>query len=256
MAEAGLRKVVDFQDVRYGAEYLDRLNGLLATDRAAGGAEQNFAFTREAAKYLANAMAYDDVIRVADLKTRAPRFRRVEKEIGVGGEQVLHITEYMHPRIEEVCGTMPAGLGAAILARPRLARALDRIVNKGRHVRTDRIHWFLALYLVGGLRRWRRGTLRHRIEMAHIEEWLKLAEETVRRDYPLGVEVLRTRRLIKGYSDTHSRGESKYDRVLSALPSLSGRDDAADWLHRLIEAALKDEEGEMLDGALKTVSSL
>jgi hypothetical protein len=29
--------------------------------------------TREAAKYIANAMAYDDVIRVADLKTRAAR---------------------------------------------------------------------------------------------------------------------------------------------------------------------------------------
>jgi indolepyruvate ferredoxin oxidoreductase beta subunit len=256
MAEAGLRKVVDFQDNRYGQEYLDLLNGLHAVDRAARGAEQNFAFTREAAKYLANAMAYDDVIRVADLKTRASRFRRVEREIGVSGEQVLHITEYMHPRIEEVCGTMPAGLGAAILARPRFAGALDRIVNKGRHVRTDRIHWFLALYLVAGLRRWRRGTLRHRIETAHVKAWLTLAGETVRRDYQLGVEVLRARRLIKGYSDTHSRGESKYDRVLSALPSLSGRADAADWLHRLIEAALKDEEGEMLDGALKTIETM
>ena len=78
----------------------------------------------------------------------------------------------------------------------------------------------------------------------------------MRQDYALGVEVLRCRRLIKGYSDTHARGESKYDRVLSALPSLAGRHDAADWLHRLIEAALKDEEGEMLDGALKTVRTL
>ena len=120
-------------------------------------------------------MAYDDVIRVADLKTRASRFRRVEKEMGVGGEQVLHITEFMHPRIEEVCGTMPAGLGASILARPRLARALDRIVNKGRHVRTDASTGSLRSICVGGLRRFRRGTLRHRIETAHIEEWLALA---------------------------------------------------------------------------------
>ncbi len=78
----------------------------------------------------------------------------------------------------------------------------------------------------------------------------------MRKDYALGVEVLRCRRLIKGYSDTHERGTSKYDRVISALPVLAGRDDAADWLHRLIEAALKDEKGEMLDGALQTIKTL
>ena len=86
MLLAGLQKVVDFQDLRYGREYLDRLKSLHALDVAAGGAGRGFRFTVEAAKYLANAMAYDDVIRVADLKTRASRFRRVEKEIGVGDD--------------------------------------------------------------------------------------------------------------------------------------------------------------------------
>ena len=64
------------------------------------------------------------------------------------------------------------------------------------------------------------------------------------------------RRLIKGYSDTHVRAQSKFDRVLSALDLLKGRADAADWIRRLREAALKDEKGDMLDGALKTVASL
>ena len=256
MLLAGLEKVVDFQDLRYGREYLDRLKSLHALDVAAGGAGRGFRFTVEAAKYLANAMAYDDVIRVADLKTRAARFRRVEKEIGVGDEQVLHVTEFMHPRIEEVCGTMPAALGAFILSKPTLVRALDRVVNKGRHFRTDRVHHFLALYFVGGLRRMRRSTLRHRTEMAHIDEWLALARDTLAKDYALGVEVLRCRRLIKGYSDTHERGEAKYDRVVSALPILTGRADAAEWLHRLIEMALRDEKGEMLDGALQTIRTL
>jgi indolepyruvate ferredoxin oxidoreductase beta subunit len=256
MLLAGLEKVVDFQDAAYGREYLDRLHAVHVLDTEAGGAQQAFRFTVKAAKYLANAMAYDDVIRVADLKTRAARFRRIEGEMGAGAGQVLHLTEFMHPRLEEVCGTLPARLGAAILARPNLARRLDRLVNKGRHVRTDTIPWFLVLYFVGGLRRFRRGSLRHAAEMAHIEEWLTLGRETLREDYRLGVEILRCRRLIKGYSDTHERGRSKYDRVLSALPVLRGRDDAADWLRRLIEMALKDEDGDMLDGALKTIRSL
>ena len=44
--------------------------------------------------------------------------------------------------------------------------------------------------------------------------------------------------------------------MLSGLPLLKGRPDAADWLRRLREAALKDEKGDMLDGALKTVATL
>ncbi len=34
------------------------------------------------------------------------------------------------------------------------------------------------------------------------------------------------------------------------------RPDGADWIRRLREAALKDEEGKELDGALKTVATL
>ncbi len=63
---------MDFQDLAYGGEYLDRLAGVQARDSAAQGG----VLTREAAKYVANAMAYDDIIRVADLKTRARRFDR------------------------------------------------------------------------------------------------------------------------------------------------------------------------------------
>jgi indolepyruvate ferredoxin oxidoreductase beta subunit len=61
--------------------------------------------------------------------------------------------------------------------------------------------------------------------------------------------------LVKGYSDTHARGQSKFDRVLSAVPVLTGRPDSAAWLRRLRQAALLDEGGIALDGALKTVES-
>ncbi len=92
--------------------------------------------------------------------------------------------------------------------------------------------------------------------MAHIDAWLRLALRrrpgaTTRS----ASRSLRCRRLIKGYTDTHARGLSKYDRVVGALAMLRGRDDAADWLRRLREAALQDEKGEALDGALRTIES-
>ncbi len=252
MAQRGLRKVVDYQDAAYGAEYLDRLERAVERDRGVHG----FALSVAAAKHLANAMCYDDMIRVADLKTRSTRGARVRREVGVKEGAILQTTEYFHPRVEEFCGTMPARLGQYVEDRPKLAAFIDRRINRGRRIRTDSLTGFAMLWLIGGMRRWRRALLRHRVEQAHLDRWYDLALDHVAQDYALAVEILNCRRLIKGYSDTHMRGHSKFDRVLSALPMLKGRPDAADWLRRLREAALKDEKGDMLDGALKTVATL
>ena len=252
MAERGLKKVVDFQDIAYGGEYLDRLDKALALDTP----ERDYALSIAAAKHLANAMCYDDMIRVADLKTRSTRDKRVRREVGVKEGSVLQVTEYFHPRIEEFCGTLPAGLGSYIENRPKLAAFLDRRINRGRHIRTDSFTGFAMLWFIGGLRRWRRRLLRHKVEAEHLERWYELALSHASQDYALATEILNCRRLIKGYSDTHARAQSKFDRVLSALPMLKGRDDAADWIRRLREAALKDEKGDMLDGGLKTVATL
>lgn len=251
MARPGLEKVVDFLDPAYGDEYLARLELSLKGDSAAA----NHAFTRELAKYLANAMVYDDVIRVADLKTRSSRAARVEGEVALDPDQTLRVTEYFHPRMAEVCGLLPARLGAAIEARPRLMKALDRVVDRGRRIRTDGVFGFSALWMVAGLRRWRRRLLRHRVETAHLEEWLALAMSARADDYQLGVEIVKCRRLIKGYSDTHVRGQSKFDRVLSLVEPMRGRADAAEWIRRLREAALADADGVALDGAIRTVRS-
>ena len=70
-------------------EYLDRLGALAERDRARGGAEKGFAFTVAAAKYVATAMAYDDVPRVADLKIRASRQERVRQEVGAAPDAIV-----------------------------------------------------------------------------------------------------------------------------------------------------------------------
>ncbi len=253
MVFAGVKRLTDYQDVAYAGEYLDRLRGLLALDEAHGGEAAGHAFTDAAAKYLAVAMAYDDVIRVADLKTRASRFARIDQEVGKREGQLLYMTEFMHPRMEEVIGTLPKGLGLWLEGRPGLVRGLDRVVNRGRRVKTAHVSWFLSLNLVAALRPVRRRLLRHMREGAHIAAWLGLAERIVAQDYAVAVEVLACRRLVKGYSDTHARGESKFDRVLAAAPGLVGKPDGAGWLRRLRTAALADEQGEALAGALKTL---
>lgn len=253
---AGLRRCVDYQDVAYGAEYLAELSRLLACDRAVGGGGKGYAFSAAAAKYLAAAMSYDDVIRVADLKTRASRFARIDRETGREADQILYMTEFMHPRIEEIVSTLPASIGRGLEKRPGLMRRLARLTDRGRRVRTGTVSSFLVLYAIAALRPARRRLLRHQREMNHVRGWLEAAEAALTRDYEFAIQVLASRRLVKGYSDTHARGLSKFDRVLAAVPELMELPDAAGWLNRLIRAALSDEDGTMLDGALRTIANL
>ncbi len=81
MAAAGLRKVVDFQDAPMAPTYLDRLDAVLAQDEAGRG---HALCASRPPKHIANAMAYDDIIRVADLKTRPARFARIRAEMAAG----------------------------------------------------------------------------------------------------------------------------------------------------------------------------
>ena len=48
---------------------------------------------------------------------------------------------------------------------------------------------------------------------------------------------------------------SKFDRVLAGIALVAGRDGRRRLGRRLREAALKDEEGKALDGALATIRS-
>jgi indolepyruvate ferredoxin oxidoreductase, beta subunit len=250
---AGVKHLTDFQDPAYAGEYLDRVSKLHELDKANGGAARNYAFTAAGAKYIAVAMAYDDVIRVADLKTRSSRYDRVVRDNSVGDGQIVYTTEYMHPRLEETAGTMPAPLGRFMESHPTL---FGWAFRKGRRVRSGTIHWFLMLYVLSAFKPIRRMTLRHERETAHLEKWLAVASAEIAQNYDVAVEVLNARRLIKGYSDTHARGESKFDRVIAAVPLLTPRADGADWMRRLRDAALLDEQGIALDGALKTIAML
>ncbi len=248
MASAGLKRVVDFQDVTYGREYLDHLAQFLVLETGTDAK-----LTTAMAKYLAGAMAYHDTIRVADLKTRATRFDRVRAEVGANDTQALTLTEFMHPRVEEMQGLLPRFLGR--FADSGFMRWMLSLFSGGKRIRTDTLRGFLTLYLLSSLRPWRRSLRRHSAEMDSLERWLTLVKETAKTDCGLAVEIAKCRRLVKGYGDTHARSQSKYIKVIGSLKLLKHRDDAADWLKRLRTAALADADGVALDGALATVNS-
>jgi len=212
LALHGLAKLVDYQDADYAALYLDRLEAIAALDAAP------FDLTAEAARHLALWMAYEDTIRVADLKIRASRLERVRAEVRAQSGQILTLTEFFHPRLREVAETLPAGLARRLLASPALSRWLERQLAGGRLAQTTSLRWFLALRLVAAGRRWRRRTLRYGEEQARIEVWLARMASQARHDLALATETARCQRLIKGYGDTFERTLAQFEAVM-AMPA-------------------------------------
>lgn len=246
LALEGVRRLMDYQDRAYAELYLERLAAMATRDDEAAGAP----LTVATARHLALWMAYEDTIRVADLKIRASRSARVEQEVRLAPGQVMAVTEYMHPRLREVCDTLPAGLGGFILRSPGVRRTLEPLFTKGRHVRTTSLRWFVVLRILASLRAIRRSTLRYREEQARIEDWLALASAMAVRDVPFAAEIIACQQLIKGYSDTFERGLRRFDQLMHAARSLEPEADAALRLRTLREAALLDDKGAAFDQAL------
>lgn len=241
-AITGVRRLMDYQDRAYAELYLSRLEDVAGLDTG----EDDWSLTREAARRIALWMAYEDTIRVADLKIRASRSARVEAEVRLAPGQLLSVTDYMHPRLREVCETMPAALGSFVLGSPLLRKWLEPRFARGRHIGTTSVRWFFVLYFLASLRAIRRSTLRYREEQDRIEGWLALVRENASSHPDAALEIVRCQDLIKGYSDTFERGLANFEVVMTEARQLGGQSKAATRIRGLREAALSDDTGAAL----------
>jgi indolepyruvate ferredoxin oxidoreductase, beta subunit len=256
VALEGVRRAIDYQDPDYAKSYLDRVERVAGLDgKQGGGADGNWALTEATARSLALWMTFEDTIRVADLKTRATRFVRVREEIRADPGQLFGITEFMKPRVEEIAGSLPVGLGCWLLRSPGVSRWLTRWTG-GKQIRTGTVTGFLMLHVLGGLKRWRRGTLRYHEENGRIEQWLGRIEGLAAINYALAVELARAQRLVKGYGETHERGWRNFSMLVDRLDELAPREDGGAVFARLQSAALADEEGKALARELAEISSV
>ena len=247
----GRARVLDFQDERYAALYAERVGTLLA------GADlrdpQALHAVTEASRRLALWMAYEDVARVADLKTRHERFRRIRSESRMQPGQILHVTEYLKPRAEEVADVMPVGIGKWIMARVEAGKGLP-LLGRGINVRSNGAPGYWMLRLVASLKRIRRRSLRYHREQQSIEEWLRAFNAALPASAAFAGALAELPRLRKGYSDTMQRGLAAWSRIMEAIvrPALSSGVTAheAGRLRRAVAAAMADERHAALDALL------
>ncbi|HEX7954039.1 MAG TPA: indolepyruvate oxidoreductase subunit beta family protein [Burkholderiales bacterium] len=254
MLAAGHARLVDYQDRKYAGMYVQRMARVLEAERAGDPAGTgNFATTSETARYLALWMAYDDIVRVADLKCRASRFERVRREVKASADELVRIYDHFKPGVPEIAALLPRRWAHAVTAwdrrrqqrgKPALAIALKLGVHG--------VSGFVALRLLSSLKWLRRHGSRFAQEQAMIDRWLSVLEQGARDHWRLGHEIALCGRLIKGYGATNERGKDNLLHVLDQLASgaVAGAPARADAIRAARMAALVDEAGTELDKTL------
>src|SRR5207253_5784003 len=110
-ASLGVQRLTDYQDANYAALYERRLRAVLEAEKSADPfTAKNFAITREAARWLALWMAFDDIVRVADLKSRVSRFDRVRREVKAKDDELVRIHDHFKPGAPEFAALLPPSL--------------------------------------------------------------------------------------------------------------------------------------------------
>jgi indolepyruvate ferredoxin oxidoreductase beta subunit len=239
----GISRLQDYQGPRYAALYEQRMQPFLSGDPK---------LAAEVARHLALWMAYEDIIRVADLKTRASRFERVRKEVGAKQGEPVVVIDFLKPGVEEFASVLPGFLGRRLHSWAERHGKLDAY-NVGMHIKTSGVFGYLLVRSLAWLRPWRPMSYRYGEEQQLIERWLGLVAEAAGRDKTLALEVAECARLIKGYGETHRRGKANFLAIVDALvenPATASPAAQAAAIRKAREAALADPEGKALGVSL------
>ncbi|HSV51371.1 MAG TPA: indolepyruvate oxidoreductase subunit beta family protein [Burkholderiaceae bacterium] len=253
MLTLGHARMLEYQGPAYADLYVRRLEKVLQAEREADpGAEHHYAVTREMARWLALWMAFDDIVRVADLKSRASRWLRVKSEVKAQDDELLQVYDHFKPGAPEFAALLPPALAARVTRwdRNRVLRGKEPWAMPLK-VGTHSVFGMLALRTLASLKWLRVRGNRYRQEQAMIEQWLQGVVDGTRRHWQLGHEIALCGRLIKGYGSTNERGKENLLHVLEHLAVAANAPETnAGAIAAARSAALADDAGKALDQAL------
>jgi len=250
---AGIKHLIEWANVAWAKAYLNQVKAIQQVDVVFPNKHNQL--TQAVARYLALAMAYDDLVHVADVKTRGERWDTVYEQVGAKKGEIVKTVDYFHPRFEEVYGFMPVKLGKKLEKSASAQRFFTKYLDKDRRMNTHNVFWFFVLYSLGGLKGYRKKTLRHAEEMENIDGWITRILAVVSTNYELAVQLARTYRLKKGYGDTYARGHSKFKLIneFAIKHKLVSEIDVQ--VSNLIDFGLKHHESEQLQSQIALVEA-
>lgn len=197
----GLARLVDYQNAAYAQRYLDRLQPFIRRDAEHGGEDAACRLSQEVARRLAAWMSYEDVIRVAQLKTRSGRLARIRGEVGARDGEPLQVVEFLKPGPAEIRMILPPGL-ARLIRDPAPGKPAGRPLR----LPTTSPWGYFALRFLASLRPLRPRSVGFAREQVLIDRWLTVVTATAHRDYALACQVAELAVWARGYGQVRERG--------------------------------------------------
>ncbi|MGX9429274.1 MULTISPECIES: DUF6537 domain-containing protein [Bradyrhizobium] len=215
VASDAIHLLIDYQSAGYAQLYVDRLR------RFVGRHDVDEAMLAEIAQLMMQRMAYEDPIRIAQLKLL---------ELGDKGAQAGSV-EIRRFRFDELVDALPAAIAEPVLdILERLGWA--RRTVKVRFSTKNRFS-IRRLKLEAGLKRWRLFSIRYAKERVWVERWLHMINRSLAKQPAAALAVIRTATMIEGYGASYRHGLADWHTIIDdlakptfdgvlALPDLAG----------------------------------
>ena len=202
----GIDLLMDYQGASYARLYVDRLK------RFIGKHGVDAAVLRGIAHLMANRMAYEDAIRIAQLKLA----EFVDSNGRVRSRDVKKF------RFDELVDALPA-----VVAEPVLM-VLDKLGWTRQRVSipfSTASRWGIwRLKVEAWLRRWRMFSIRYGQERAWVERWLHMINRgLVKQPQAVGA-IVGTATMVQGFGDPYRQGLADWHAIIDGLakPSFDG----------------------------------
>jgi hypothetical protein len=205
----GIHLLMEYQGGGYAQLYVDRIKRFVRRSNV------DPAMLGQIAQLLAARMAYDDPIRIAQLRLiDLGRGRRA------GGRETDDVRRF---RLDELVGALPQALADPLLAGFEQIGWLGRRRLKVRFSIRSRLA-VRRLKLMAGLRRWRLQSVRYAEERVWVERWLHMIARALDKQPAAAPAVIATATMIQGQGDGYRQGLADWHAIIDGLakPTFDG----------------------------------
>lgn len=215
--------LVEYQGAGYAQLYVDRVA------RFIGRPHVDTAMLCEIARLLAMRMAYEDLIRIAQLALAEPAAHHPARGRAPG--------EVRRFRLDELVGVLPEAAANSLMS------AFEKIGWLGRRrvsVRFSNASKRIAgrMRLLAGLKRWRLSSVRYAEERVWVERWLHMIARCLDKQPASAAAIVATADMIHGQGDHYRQGLADWHSIINGLakPTFDGVLPLADLAGAIAEA--------------------
>jgi hypothetical protein len=207
-ASDAIHFLIDYQGTSYAELYVHRLR------RFVGKQGVDDVMLADIARLMALRMAYEDPIRIAQLK-----LAELDQASGNPAKPAVEVRKFS---LDELIGALPAVVSEYMLD------ALDWAgwTNKRVSIRFSTASWFgvRRLKIEAGLRRWRLFSMRYAKERVLVERWLHMIDRSLTKQPEAAPVIVQTATMIEGYGDVYRQGLADWNAIIDGLvkPTFDG----------------------------------